>query len=150
MLHVGQDAHHQERGGLKKIEKLRRFEYWNHITLKNKAEGRGPQQATNKDLDMSSSTPGTSAKNKKKIEKTKEEDENQEGSRKIEFKKKENLPKNKSVDKPATSCTLKTVEDTYLWEAEDWDLGKLIRNQEEVSCESSSSSLGSVPSSSSS
>ena len=99
---------------------------------------------------MSSSTPGTSAKNKKKIEKTKEEDENQEGSRKIEFNKKENLPKYKSVDKTATSCTLKTVEDTYLWEAEDWDLGKLIRKQEGVSCESSSSSLGSVPSSSSS
>ena len=42
VLLVGNEAHHQERGELKNKNRFSGFEYWNHITLTNRAEGRGP------------------------------------------------------------------------------------------------------------
>ena len=101
---------------------------------------------------MSSSETGTSAKNKKKMtiktsEEEKKKNENQEETR----KSKRFVTKNIIIIKPETSSILNTVENTYLGEAGNSDCVELGRNQEELSCAtSSSSSLGSAVSPSSS
>ena len=84
------------------------------------------------------------------METSKEEErknENQEDMR----KSKKIVTKNIIIIKPKTSSILNTVENTYLGEAGNSDCVELGRNQEELSCAtSSSSSLGSAVSPSSS